>query len=254
MKLKVLGSGGGIGGERRTMALLLDDDVLVDAGSGVGNLSLEAMARIDHVFLTHCHLDHTAFLPLLADAAAFLRQRPLEVHALPETIAVLRENMLNGRLWPDYSALPSVDNPHIRFHPLHAGQPVPLGTRVITPLPAQHAVPALGYRIDSGAASWVYSGDTTFHASFWEGLAAMNNLKYLMVEVTFLNTNRQGAATSGHMTAELLVQGLKMLRQPVSLLIAHMESGREVETMAEVRAAAGQWQPRSVQTGQEFEF
>lgn len=236
------------------MALLLDDDVLIDAGSGVENLSLEAMARIGHVFLTHCHLDHTAFLPLLADAAAFLRQRPLEVHALPETISVLRQDMLNGRLWPDYCALPNVDNPYIRFHPIDVGQAVTLGTRVITPLPAQHAVPALGYRVDSGAASWVYSGDTTFHAAFWEGLVAMDNLKYLMVEVTFLNANRQSAAISGHMTAELLARGLKKLQRPVGLLIAHMESGREQEIMAEVRAAAGEWQPRAVQAGQVFEF
>jgi ribonuclease BN (tRNA processing enzyme) len=254
MKLKVLGCGGGIGGERRTMALLLDNDVLIDAGSGVGNLSLEAMAKIGHVFLTHCHLDHTAFLPLLADATAFLRQRPLEVHALPETIAMLRENMLNGKLWPDYSVLPSVDSPYIRFHPLRVGQPVTLGHRVITPLPAQHAVPALGYRLDSGVASWVYSGDTTFHAPFWEALSIMENLKYLMVEVTFLNASRQAAERSGHMTAELLLKGLKMLRQPVSLLIAHMESGREEETMAEVRTVAEAWQPRAIQPGEEFEF
>jgi ribonuclease BN (tRNA processing enzyme) len=253
MKLKILGCAGGIGGARRTTSLLLDDDVAIDSGSGVGDLSLAQMARIDHVFLTHSHLDHAGFLPLLADAAAFLRQRPLEVHALPETIMALRENMLNGKLWPDYSVKPSVDNPYIRFHPLAVGQTLLLGGRQITALPARHSVPAVGYRLDSGAASFVYSGDTTLCPAFWEALDGMENLKYLMIEVTFLNANKRGAAESGHMTAELLAQGLARLQRPVRLLITHMEPGREDETMAEVKVAAGRFNPVRVEQGQVFE-
>ena len=118
MKLAVLGCYGGIGAARRTTSLLLDDDILIDAGTGAGDLSLEQMARVDHVFLTHSHLDHCGFIPLLADAVAFMRKQPLRVHALPQTIAILKENMLNGRLWPDYSVLPTADDPYIRFVPV----------------------------------------------------------------------------------------------------------------------------------------
>lgn len=253
MKLRILGCAGGIGGARRTTSLLLDDDVVIDAGSGVGDLSLAQMVQIDHVFLTHSHLDHTGFLPLLADAAAFLRQRPLEVHALAETIQALRENMLNGELWPDYSVKPSIDNPYIRFHPLAAGQTLLLGGRRITALPARHSVPAVAYQLDGGTASFVYSGDTTLCAAFWEALNGVENLKYLMIEVTFLNANKNGAAESGHMTAELLARGLAGLRRPVRLLITHMEPGREDETMAEVQAAAGEFNPVRVVRGQVFE-
>ncbi|BCB28077.1 cAMP phosphodiesterase class-II:metallo-beta-lactamase superfamily protein [Sulfurimicrobium lacus] len=252
MQVKILGCSGGIGGARRTMSLLVDDEIAIDAGSGLGDLALEQMARIDHVFLTHTHLDHTGFLPLLADAAAYLRQRPLEVHAQAQTIAALREHMLNGILWPDYSVKPSRENPYLRFHPLTVGQAVALGERRITALPALHAVPGVGYRIDSGAASFVYSGDTTLCPAFWEALNAIDNLACLMIEATFLNANRHVAAESGHMTAELLAQGLATLRRPVQLLIAHMESGREQESMAEVLAAAEKWQPRAVLQGETF--
>jgi len=58
MHLTVLGCYGGIGGSRRTIALLLDDDILIDAGSGAGDLTLERMARLEHIFLTHAHLGH----------------------------------------------------------------------------------------------------------------------------------------------------------------------------------------------------
>lgn len=56
MKLRILGCSGGIGGEHlRTTSLLVDDDVLIDAGTGVGDLPIADLARIDHVFLTHTH-------------------------------------------------------------------------------------------------------------------------------------------------------------------------------------------------------
>jgi ribonuclease BN (tRNA processing enzyme) len=254
MKLTVLGCYGGIGGARRTTALLLDDDVLIDAGTGVGELSLEQMAKVDHVFLTHSHLDHCGFIPLLADAVAFLRKRPLLVHALPQTIDALKENLLNGKLWPDYSVLPTVDDPYIRFVPLTPGETTLLGRRRITPLPARHAVPAAGYRLDSGAASFVYSGDTTDCEPFWEALNGIGNLRYLMMETTFLNANAGGAARSGHMTAALLAQGLARLQRPVTLLITHMEPGKEDATMAEVVAACGKFQPVRLEQGQQFDI
>jgi ribonuclease BN (tRNA processing enzyme) len=254
MKLTVLGCYGGIGGARRTTALLLDDDVLIDAGSGVGDLSLEQMARVDHVFLTHSHLDHCGFIPLLADAVAFLRKQPLLVHALPQTIDALKENLLNGELWPDYSVLPTPADPYIRFVPVTPGETTLLGRRRITPLPARHAVPAAGYRLDSGAASFVYSGDTTDCEPFWEALNGIGNLRYLMMETTFLNANAGGAARSGHMTAALLAQGLARLQRPVTLLITHMEPGKEDATMAEVVAACGKFQPVRLEQGQQFDI
>jgi ribonuclease BN (tRNA processing enzyme) len=254
MRLTVLGCYGGIGGLRRTTALLLDDDILIDAGSGAGDLTLERMALLEHIFLTHAHLDHSGFVPLLADAAAFLRQRPLNVHALPETIAALKQSMLNGELWPDYSVLPSADNPYIRFLPLAVGATVQLGDRRITPLPARHAVPAVGYCVDSGAASFVYSGDTTDCEEFWSALNRIDNLRYLMIEATFLNAAGHAVAKSGHLTAELLARGLARLQRPVQLLITHMEPGKEERIMAEVTAACGAFQPKQLQQGQQFVF
>jgi len=254
MKLAVLGCYGGIGGARRTTALLVDDDILIDAGTGVGNLELDQMARVDHVFLTHSHLDHCGFVPLLADAVAFLRKQPLRVHALPQTISALKENMLNGILWPDYSVLPTVEEPYIRFVAVKLGEPVLLGQRRITAMPARHAVPAVGYRLDSGQGSFVYSGDTTDCEPFWAALNGIANLRFLMIETTFLNANAGGAARSGHMTAELLARGLARLQSPVTLLITHMEPGREDATMAEVLASCGKYQPVRLKQGDQFEF
>ena len=67
MKIRVLGCSGGIGGSLRTTSFLVDDDVLIDAGTGVGDLSLEQLAKIDHIFVSHSHLDHVTSIPFLVD-------------------------------------------------------------------------------------------------------------------------------------------------------------------------------------------
>jgi len=74
----------------RTTSFLINDSVLIDAGTGVGDLALEEMSAIDHVFLTHSHLDHIAALPLMLDAVASQRKSPLTLHALDETLRALK--------------------------------------------------------------------------------------------------------------------------------------------------------------------
>ena len=84
MKLQILGCAGGIGGpERLTTCLMIDSDILLDAGTGLTSLNIEQLVRIDHVFITHCHLDHVAGLALLLDAVQGRRKGPVTVHAPP---------------------------------------------------------------------------------------------------------------------------------------------------------------------------
>jgi len=254
MKIRILGCDGGLGGERRTVSLQVDDDILIDAGSGAGDLALDEIVRIDHIFLTHSHLDHIALLPMLIDAAAEYRSQPVTVHALPETITALRECVFDGRLWPDYSAIPSPDAPYFRYSPIVVGTPVALGTRQITPLPARHSVPGVGYQMDCGTGAFVYSGDTTLDERLWAALDRLPELKHLMIECTFLNAHAAIAERSGHMTPALLALGLQRLAKPVEVLIAHMESGREEEMLAEIAQHVHGRPLRRLMRGEIFEL
>ena len=122
MKVRVLGCSGAIARDCRTTAFLIDQDTLIDAGTGVGDLTREEMLRIDDVFLTHAHLDHIACLPLMVDTIASGRAgRPLRVHALPHTLAALRQHVFNNLIWPDFTRLPCPDAPLLTFNPIDIG-------------------------------------------------------------------------------------------------------------------------------------
>src|SRR4029434_1190892 len=103
MKVRVLGCSGAIARDCRTTSFLIDGDLLVDAGTGVGDLTLEEMRGIEHVLLTHSHLDHVAALPLMVDSIASTLTRPIRVHALAGTIAALKAHIFNNVIWPDFS-------------------------------------------------------------------------------------------------------------------------------------------------------
>ncbi len=254
MRVTVLGCNGSITGNLRTTCYQVDADVLIDAGTGAGDLSLQQAIAFDTVFLTHAHLDHCCMLPMLADAAGNFRDTPLTVYALSDTISAIRRNLLNGEIWPDYAVLPTPERPYLRFQPIAPGETVELRGRRFTALPSKHSVPCVGYRVDSGTSSWVYSGDTTLCDAFWQALNRIENLRYLLIETTFLNANTSGAAHSGHMTAELLARGLHRLQHPVELFIVHMEAGREELTWREIRDAIPEFKPTLLQRGQVFEF
>jgi cAMP phosphodiesterase len=150
MKVRVLGCSGAIAKGRCTTSFLVDGNLLVDAGTGVGDLTLEEMGRVDHVLLSHSHLDHIAALPLMVDAVAAQRDKPLQVYALPGTVAALRAHVFNNVIWPDFTTIPSAAAPFIQFQPIEIGQVLEIGGKTVEVLPAVHTVPAAGFAISTG--------------------------------------------------------------------------------------------------------
>ena len=250
MKLTVLGCSGGIGSGRHTTSLLVDDDVLIDAGSGLTTLDFEQLVKIDHVFLTHAHLDHVLGLPLLLDSVGDLRDDPVTVHALPEVLDVLSAHLFNWQLWPDFREIPSADAPWLRFEPLSLGETCTLGPRSFIPLPVQHVVPACGFEIRTPAGSLVFSGDTTRSEAFVAALNTLPNLRHLIVETSFENALADIARDSQHHWPDSLAAELAQRGPRPQVWITHLKPGNEMAIMAELRKAAPDWALSPLQQGQ----
>ncbi len=255
MKLRVLGCSGGIGGRHlRTTSLLVDNDVLIDAGTGVGDVSLPELMLIDHIFVTHSHLDHVCSIPFLVDTVGGMRNKPLIVHATEPTLEIIRNHIFNWSIWPDFTQVPTPSKPFMHYEAIELGETVELKGRKITSLPANHVVPAVGFQVDSGGASLVFTGDTTTHDPLWKVVNKITNLRYLIIEVAFCNRERELAIAAKHFCPSLLAEELPKLERSAEIFITHLKPGEIELTMQEVEDCAGQYKPRMLQNNQVFEF
>jgi ribonuclease BN (tRNA processing enzyme) len=254
MKLRVLGCSGGIGGELRTTSLLLDHDTLIDAGTGVGDLSINELAQIDHVFVTHSHMDHVTSIPFMVDTVGWMREKPLTVHATPETLEILKQHLFNWKLWPDFTQIPNAQNPVLRYEMTAVGGAVALNGRRITPLPANHVVPAVGYQLDSGRASLVFTGDTTCNDALWPAVNRIANLKYLIIETALSDRERDLAVASKHLCPSLLAVELTKLKLSPEIYITHLKPRESELIMQQIAVQVKERRPRMLQNNQVFEL
>ncbi|MBI1398127.1 MAG: MBL fold metallo-hydrolase [Betaproteobacteria bacterium] len=254
MLVRVLGCSGGIGGNLRTTSMIVDQDVLIDAGTGVGDLSLTELQLVDHVFLTHSHLDHIAMLPFLVDTVGGLRRKPIYVYATEETLEILRDHIFNWKIWPDFSKIPDERQPFLRFVPIAPGQTVELDGRRFTPIPANHTVPAVGYWIDSGEASLVFTGDTTVCDDIWKVANGIENLRYLIIETAFHNGEADLARASKHLWPEKLAEELGRLERKARIYITHLKPGEGAITMSDIEECAEAFNPRMLANGHVFKL
>ena len=245
MQVRVLGCSGAIAKDCRTTSFLVDSDLLVDAGTGVGDLTLDEMAGIDDVVLTHSHLDHIAALPLMLDAIGGRRQGPLRVHALRATIDALRTHVFNNVIWPDFEAIPRPEAPFVSFHEIEVGQLLQLGSRqpkLIEVLPAVHTVPACGFAVRraNGGAHWVFSGDTERNRPFWDRVNTMD-VAMLVIETAFSNREHALAERSQHLSPSVLADELACIDpgKHYPIYITHTKPAETDEIMSQIESLAG---------------
>lgn len=236
MKLRILGCSGGIGGALRTTSMLIDDDILIDAGTGLGELTVDEMKRIRHVFLTHTHLDHIACLPLMIDSLFPHIEAPIVIHGQEASIEVLKRHIFNWAIWPDFARLPSEEAPVMRYETHRPGEAVRIGGRTLEMIPVNHIVPTVGYRVATADGVFAFSGDTTTNDSFWETLNAGDRLDVLLVEVAFAERFRELSMQSKHYCPSLLAGDLAKLRHRPRVYITHNKPGEEETIFGECRA------------------
>jgi len=236
MELRVLGCSGGIGAGHRTTSFLIDEDILIDAGSGIASLSLDQMACIRHIFLTHSHLDHVHCIPLMVDSIFDTITEPIQVHAQAETLRALENHLFNGVIWPDFTRLPHPERPVLRFVPMAPGEPLRIGNREFEMIPVNHIVPTVGYRVTTTDGTFAFSGDTTTNDTFWAGLNRLSRLDLLIVEAAFSNEEAELCRLARHYCPELLAKDLKKLTHHPKVYLTHAKPGEEVKIFEECRA------------------
>lgn len=236
MKVEILGCSGGMGAGEYTTCYRINEHTLLDAGTGLGKLSHDEQLKIKHIFITHSHMDHICFLPLLIDNLFEHLKEPLQVYALPEVLATLREHIFNWEIWPDFSTLPNETTPVVKFNAITPHQPLVIGELTFTAFPVEHIVPTCGYQVvNQQGKTLAFTGDTTYGAAVLKELNKLGKLDVLMTECAFSDRLLDLAKTSKHLTPSLLNEFIHALQQPPKQVwLSHLKPSQTEEIKAEL--------------------
>jgi len=223
MKLRVLGSSGAELPDHNLPAFLIDDSILLDAGTIGLSLDDRQQWLIKHILVTHAHLDHIKGIPFLLDNIIVKnRKHSVTVMSGRDVIRDLRKNVLNDRIWPDFSKIPSEKAPTVKFRTLRPGSAVALNGYSVVCEKVSHSVPAFGYIVtNKKGRSIAYTGDTGPTDRFWKTVEKYD-VRCLIAEVSFPNRMEELAVKAGHLTASLLRKELaKMSTLPQRIYATH---------------------------------
>lgn len=238
MHIQVLGAHNIESQGSRHVSLLIDDVLALEAGALTSSLSFPSQQRLKAVLLTHQHYDHVRDIPALGMNFS-LHENTLEVYATRPVLDALAAHLLNGVLYPDFTARPP-EKPTLRFQVVEPGQAELIHGYKVLPVPVHHGVPTVGYQIASADGKTVfYTSDTgPGLADCWRQVSP----ELLIIEVTTPDRYQEFARHSGHLTPALLGQELDCFREMKGYLpqvvTVHMNPLEEKAIAAEIAVVA----------------
>ncbi len=243
VQIDILGCSGGIGEGLKTTCMLINNRWLLDAGTGVEQLSREQMQALDGVFLTHAHMDHICCLPMLMPIVNQGRKTPFRIFARAEVIEALLQHVLNDIVWPDFTQIPTPETSLIQLCPLELGVEKIFDDLKVTPVEVHHTTPAVGYVLDSGNSAIAFTGDCDDSPAFWKRLSQQDNLTQVLVDISFPSSYQEVATLSAHYTAASLAKDLQQwpvdVPKPI-IGVSHLKPSYESQILAECESLLGE--------------
>jgi cAMP phosphodiesterase len=239
MKIRVLGAFGSELPCCNLTGFLINNSIMIDAGTLSTALSIEEQVKISHVVLSHAHLDHTKGLPFMADNVIGKISEPVRVVAVPDVLDVIKAHLFNNKIWPDFTVIPTSDDPVLSYNDIPVNEKTELGRGLsIRPIWVNHTVPTTGFVIWDNDKAIVYSGDTRNTEEIWKVASELgDSLKAVFIETSFPNRMRPLAELSGHLTPEMLgeeVGKIKGYTGPV--YVYHVKSQYLIDIEREIDA------------------
>ncbi len=242
MKFRVLGCSGGQIPGHHLSSYLVNDSLLIDAGSATSALSLKAQQKITNILITHVHLDHVMGLAMMADNLHGNCRAAINIWAIAEVISALKSSFFNDTIWPDFTQITSETQswPVVSFHNMPEEEPIPIGNSTVTAVRVNHTVPSVAFFIDNDKKTLLHVGDTGPTEKVWSIARRKKNLCAVVLEASFPNRLQEIADMSRHLTPQTLAQEAEKLRRPsVPILVTHLKPQYRKEIIAELKRLKG---------------
>jgi cAMP phosphodiesterase len=236
MKLRVLGAFGSAGIGQKPSAFLVNDRILVDAGTVAGALTVPEQLAVEHALISHVHLDHIVGLTFLTDTLSSCggEDQSVTVTGIAPVVDALRDNVFNNLVWPNFAAIPSREAPVVRYRTLAEDIAQRVADLWVTPVAVSHSVPTTGFIVHDGSQGFVYSGDTGPTDALWKAVREHSGLGAVVLECAFPNRLGTLAERSKHMTPALIQRELDKLPRDVPVWIFHVKPPFYEETVEEL--------------------
>lgn len=234
MKLRVLGGDGGVAPGFQTTSFLINQSVLIDAGSAATSLSLADQRKIDTIFISHSHLDHVKDICFLADNVFTHRRKPIELVSTAEILGILRDHLFNNKLWPDFTKITNGHCPIIAYRPIE--KTLAAGGVEVDIYPVHHPVPAIGFILRDKKGALLITGDTGPTELLWEAANQEPKLRAVLTEIAFPNRLEKVAIAAGHFTPGMFKAEMAKLERELPLYIYHLKPEYLKELQREIKA------------------
>jgi cAMP phosphodiesterase len=255
MKVKILGCSGSEAIGHNPPGFLVNDVVMLDAGTITSALSIQAQSRITDIFISHTHLDHIKSLLFFADNVIGRIKQPVNIRAIPKVIDAIKKHLMNDLIWPDFTKIPTAKDPVLAYKPFPAGAPISVAGLTVQAIPMNHPVPAVGFMVSDARSTIIYSADTGPNEGLWKVASKAKKLKAIIVDTSFPNSLDMIAGLSGHFTPAQLHADLTKadVKSTVPIYIYHIKPAHKKKVISELRAL-GRKNVKVLQEGKTYHF
>ena len=242
MKYHVLGCSGGQLPGYNLSSFLIDDSLLIDAGSTTAALTLAAQQKIRDILVTHIHLDHVMALGTLADNLYGKCKVPIKVWSVRRIVDGLAKSFFNNQVWPDFTRItgPTQRVPVLKLLSLREGKATMVGGHSITAIGVGHVVPTVAFLVESKNNALLHIGDTGPTNKVWSFARKHRNIGALVIEASFPNRLQDVADVSRHLTPRTLALELdKLAMNSPEILVTHLKPEFRQEVIRDLRKLKG---------------
>jgi cAMP phosphodiesterase len=212
--IEFLGTSGTRTPDQGTTCLRVSNHCVIDAGNLI-NAFGDDIFTIEHIFLTHSHLDHIIDIPFLADLFVTRQAISLKIYALRETLEDLRQFIFNHRIWPNFEEINLIGHTDktIELIEINLDQKYTIDDVTLTPFKTNHTDGSCGYIIEKNGSGILFTADTYKCPKIWELLDQNPHIHTLVTEVSFPSSFDKLASDSKHLTPILLENELKQSKR-----------------------------------------
>jgi cAMP phosphodiesterase len=191
MRIKIIRPEGQEVSEFKTTSYLIDDVLLIDAGNVASTLEVVDQTKIEGIFVTESHIDHISDIAFLADNCIGMKENAFQVFAHPIVKENILNHLLNNKVWPDFTKIPTANSPVIRLNEVTPEKEINFLGYKLFPILVCHSTGAMALIVEKDDRAVLFIQDTGPNDKVWVYAKQRTNLKAVFGEISYPAGHKQ---------------------------------------------------------------